>query len=94
MERVGGAADVDDDPVGVECRAPERRVDDVRRAVQTLRRPEDLAAETVGDHHVVADGHAEHELLSLVGDGVAERRQAPGGQPAITSGSSRSGTAR
>ena len=59
----------------------ERRVDDVRRAVQALRRPEHLAAEAVRDHHVVADGHAEHGSPLAVGDGVAERRQAPGGQP-------------
>ena len=44
----------------------ERRVDDVRRAVQPLRRPEHLAAKAVGDHHVVADGHGEHQRLLAV----------------------------
>ena len=45
--------------------------------MQPLRRSEDLAAQAVGDHHVVADGHAEHGApSSLVGDRVAQRRQA------------------
>ena len=68
-------------PSASSVRAAERRVDDERRAVQPLRRPEHLAAEAVGDHHVVADGHAEHGLPLAVGDRVAERRQAPVGQP-------------
>jgi hypothetical protein len=29
--------------------------------VQALRGPEHLAAEAVGDHHVIAHGHAEHD---------------------------------
>ena len=53
-------ADVDDDAVGAEGAAPEGRVDDVRRAVQPLGRSEHVAAKAVGDHDVVADGHAEH----------------------------------
>ena len=81
VQLLGRATDVDHDVVGVEGRAPERGVDDVRRAVQALRGPEHLAAEAVGDHHVIAYGHAEHVLFPVVGDGVAERRQAPGGQP-------------
>ena len=82
MQLLGGPADVDDDVVGVERRPPERRVDDVRRAVQPLRRSEDLAAEAVGDHHVVADGHAEHAAsLLAVGDACGKRRQAPVGEP-------------
>ena len=67
-------------PSGVEVAAPEGRIDHVRRAVQPLRGPEHLAAETVGDHHVVADGHAEHRLPLAVGDGVAEGREAPDGE--------------
>jgi len=59
-QRLRCAADVDHDAVGVERRAAERRVDDVGRAVQALRRAEDRAAQAVGDHHVVADRHAEH----------------------------------
>ena len=59
VELLGGQADVHDDAVGVELGPPEGRVDDVRRAVQPLGGSEDLAAETVGDHHVVADRHAE-----------------------------------
>ena len=95
VQLLGRAADVDHDVVGVEGGAPERGVDDVRRAVQTLRRPEHLAAEAVGDHHVVADGHAEHDLLPVVGDGVAERRQASRGQPGHHVGQlARSGTGR
>ena len=80
MQLLGRSTDVNHDVVGVEDRAPERGVDDVRRAVQSLRGPEHLAAEAVSDHHVVADRHAEHGLLTVVGDGVAERRQAPRGQ--------------
>jgi len=45
---------------GVEDGAPEGGVDDVGRAVQALRGPEDLAAKAVGDHHVLANGHTEH----------------------------------
>ena len=63
VQLLGRPADVDHDVVGVQRRPPERRVDDERRAVQALRRPEHLAAEAVGDHHVIADGHAEHGLL-------------------------------
>ena len=53
-------ADVDHHAVGVELRPPERRVDDVGRAVEPLGRAEALAPQAVGDHHVIADGHAEH----------------------------------
>ena len=55
--------------------APEGGVDDVGGAVQALGRAEHLTAEAVGDHHVVADGDAEHLPVLLVGDRVAERRQ-------------------
>ncbi|HEY6694374.1 MAG TPA: hypothetical protein VI006_16095 [Solirubrobacteraceae bacterium] len=48
MQRLGCAAGVDGDAVGVEGRAAEGGVDDVRRAVQALRRPEHLAAPAVG----------------------------------------------
>ena len=41
-------------------RPPKRGIDDVGGAVQALRGSEGLAAQTVGDHHVVPDGHAEH----------------------------------
>ena len=60
VQLLGRPPDVDHDVVGVESRPPERRVDDVGRAVQALRGSEHLAAEAVGDHHVIADGHAEH----------------------------------
>ena len=50
-------------------------VDDVRRAVQPLRRTEDLAGEAVRDHHVVADRHAEHRL-------TPRRRRSCGTAPA------------
>ena len=60
VERLCRCPDINHDVVGIEGPAPERGVDDVRRAVQALRRPERLAAQTVGDHHVVTDGHTEH----------------------------------
>jgi hypothetical protein len=75
--RLGGEFD---DAVLVQCRATEGGVDDVRRAVQALRRPEHLPAQAVGDHHVVADRHAEHALRPAVGDDVAERGQGSSGQ--------------
>src|SRR5262249_38717723 len=46
----------------VQLGAAERGVDHVGRPVQSLRRSEDLAAEAVRDHHVIADGHAEHPV--------------------------------
>jgi len=60
VQLVGRPPDVDDDPVVVEPRPAERRVDHERRAVQLLRRAEHLAAQAVGHHHVVPDGQAEH----------------------------------
>ena len=60
VQYLGRPTDVDDDVVRVEIRAPERGVDDVGRAMEALRRPEHVAAEAVGDHHVIADGDAEH----------------------------------
>ena len=55
-----GAPDVDDDAVGIQRPPPELHVDDVGGAVQPLGRAEHLTGEAVGDHEVVADGHAEH----------------------------------
>ena len=81
VQRLARSTDVDHEVVGVESCAPERRVDDVRRAVKSLRRPEHLTAEAVGDHHMVADGDAEHGLPSVVDDGVAERGETARGQP-------------
>ena len=60
-----GAADVDDDAVGVELGAAELDVDDVGRAVQLLRGAEHLPLEAVRDHEVVADGDAEHAAVPL-----------------------------
>ena len=59
-QHLGCSTDVDHDVVGVEGGAPERGVDDVSRAMQALGGTEHLAAEAVGDHHVIADSHAEH----------------------------------
>ncbi len=59
-QHLGRPADVDDQSVVVELGPPERRVDDVGRAMEPLRRPEGLAPQAVGDQHVVPDGHAEH----------------------------------
>src|SRR2546427_5790325 len=53
-------ADVDDDAVGVERRAAELHVDEIRCAVQLLRRSKDLAPEAVGNHDVLADRDAVH----------------------------------
>ena len=88
VQYVGRPTDIDDDVVGVERCASECGVHEVRGAVQTLRGPEHLAAEAVGDHHVITNGHAEHELLRVVDDRVAERGDAAGGELDITSGSS------
>ena len=60
MQLLGGPADVHDDAVGVESFGSEGGIHDVRRAVQALRGPEHGPSETVRDHHVVADRHAEH----------------------------------
>ena len=57
---LGGQPDVDHDAVGIELGAAQLDVDHVGRAVQALRRAEDLAAEAVGDHEVVADVDAVH----------------------------------
>jgi hypothetical protein len=59
-----GLTDVNNDVVGVEGRALERGVDNVRRAVQALRRSEYRSLEAVRDHHVIAHGHAEHGFYS------------------------------
>jgi hypothetical protein len=60
MQLLGRSPDVDDDAVGVQVRALERRVDDIGRAVELLRRPERLSSQAVSDQHVAPDGHAEH----------------------------------
>jgi hypothetical protein len=60
VQLLGGSADVDHDVVRVESRPAERGVHHEGRAVQPLRRTENLTPEAVRDHHVVADGHAEH----------------------------------
>ena len=65
VQLAGGGADVDDDAVGVELGPPELDVDDVGGAVQALRRAEHLAAQAVGDHHVVAHADGEHRLAPL-----------------------------
>src|SRR5262249_4802928 len=61
----GGAqkSDVDCDAVLVELLALDLDTDDVRRAVQPLRRPEDLPVETMSDHDVITHSdrvHAPH----------------------------------
>ena len=52
-------------PSGSRSRRPELDVDDIGRAVQPLRGPEHVAAKAVGDHHVIADRDAVHQLASL-----------------------------
>ena len=80
---VGSPPDVDHNVVVVEGGPPERRIDDVGRAVKVLRGPEHLAAEAVRDHHVVAHCHTEHGVTSLrnrwcgTGRAVDRRRAAP-----------------
>ena len=66
MQRVARAADVDDDAVRIERGAAKLDVDDVRGAVQALRRAEHLALEAVRDHEVVANANAEHGALSHI----------------------------
>ena len=61
-----GQSDVDDDVVVVQLLAPERGVHQERRSVQALRGSEDLAAEAVGDHDVIADGDAEQRTTLQV----------------------------
>ena len=88
MQLLGCSDDVDDDAVGVEIRAPEGRIDDVRRAVEPLRGPECLAAQAVGDHHVIADGHAEHGYPSPYVIVWHTAGRLPAASRAITSGNS------
>jgi hypothetical protein len=61
-----GQSDVDDDVVLVQLLAPEGGVHQERRSVQALRGPEDVAAEAVGDHDVIADGDAEQRTTLQV----------------------------
>ncbi len=60
MQFRSGPPDVHDDVVRVQRLPPKGGVDDVRRPVQALRGTEHLTTEAVGDHHVIADGDAEH----------------------------------
>src|SRR6478736_4313594 len=60
MQFRSGSADVHDDVVRVQRLPPKGGVDDVRSPVQALRGTEHLTMEAVGDHHVIADGDAEH----------------------------------
>ena len=63
---LGGQADVDDDVVVVQLGAAEGGVHEERRSVQALRGSEDLSAEAVGDHEVIADGDAEQRTTLQV----------------------------
>ncbi len=65
-EFLGGQSDVDDDVVLVQLLAPEGGVHQERRSVQALRGSEDVAAEAVGDHDVIADGDAEQRTTLQV----------------------------
>lgn len=60
-EFVSGPCNVDNDVVGVQLRTTEGGVHEERSPVQSLRRPEDLAVETVRDHDVIANGDAEQD---------------------------------
>ena len=62
-------ADIDQELQMVEFRRTELRLHREGRAVQSLRRPEFLAVEAVGDHDVVADGQAEHGWPNPLGNG-------------------------
>ena len=72
-------------PLASRSRSPELDVDDVRGAVQALGRPEDVARQAVGNHHVPADGHAVHAVSTSRG-GTA-RRRVSAARSAITPGS-------
>ena len=65
-EFLRGQSDVDDDVVVVQLGAAEGGVHEERRSVQALRGAEDLAAEAVGDHEVIADGDAEQRTTLQV----------------------------
>src|SRR5215471_14826252 len=60
LERVRRPADVDHHTLGPELRPSELQVDHVRGTVQTLGRPEELAAKAVSNHHVSSNADAEH----------------------------------
>ena len=72
---VRGEADVDHQPVGVQRVAPELGIHDVGGAMQALRGPEHFAAETVGNHHMVADADGIHRT----GSGNLSRSNGCGG---------------
>ena len=57
-----GLPDVDHQAVAVQGGRPEGGVHDIGRPVQPLGRPKNRTREAVGNHHVVADGDAEHVL--------------------------------
>jgi hypothetical protein len=57
------AADVDDDLVLGQTLPEESDIDDQGRAMQPLRRTEQFAAKTMGDHDVIADLDGIHGFL-------------------------------
>lgn len=59
------AADVNNHAIGIQIDASKRRVNDKCRAVQTLRGPERGATEAMGNHEVIANGHAVHRISSI-----------------------------
>src|SRR5690606_14847024 len=91
FQLAGGTPDVHHDAVRIELGSAEGGIDDVRRPVQLLGGSKDLAAQAMGDHHVVADGHAEQDIHSLASAYVmtwASPERVPSASPASTSGSS------
>jgi hypothetical protein len=66
---VPGATDVDDDAIRIEVGALQLEVHDIGGAVKALCGTEDRAPEPVGNHDVVAYGHAVHLALLWIAAG-------------------------
>ena len=77
FQRLERLADVADETVGVELGAAHLDLDRVGRAVQPLRRTENLADETMRDHHVIADGKRCTSLENLNDNARSRRARRP-----------------
>ena len=60
FESLVRAANIDNDAVAVELIRNESGIDHECRAMQRLRRPENIAAKRMGNHDVVANFDSEH----------------------------------
>ena len=73
VEQRLGQADIADEAVAVELGAAKLDLHLVGRAMELLRRPENLADETMGDHDVAADRDAVHGSSSAIAHEMAQR---------------------